>query len=412
MTKPKPFAAAQLVKVADLLPYEANARTHSAAQVEQIKASFRQFGFVGVLAYDAKGLAIGHGRQIALLEMWAAGEIVMGPGKREPLPEGLAPAIDITGLSDAERRALIIADNKLALNAGWDEEILARELAALGEIGFEMPVIGFDSRELAKLMKGSGSRTDPDDVPEPPAVPVTRKGDIWLLGRHRLICGSCTDADDVAAVHADLAPSLTLTDPPYGIGYAYKDHDDNDPEANAQLVAAAFALGPAGKVWTPGAMNLSRDVARFGRARTLCWHKGFAQAGNGLGGASTWEPVLVIDPPLKALPNDYLDFSTDRAELRGKMLREFHPCPKPVALFAHLIEAFLPADGVAYEPFSGSGTTILAGEQTGRAVVATEIDPAYVDVAVERWEAFTGEDARLEATGQTLAIVRAERITS
>ena len=152
MTEPLDRNLAQLVEVAALKPYEANARTHSDEQIEQIKEAFRKFGFVGPLAYDDKGLAAGHGRQRALLEMWEAGEIVMGPGKREPLPEGWAPGIDITGLSDEERRAFILADNKLALNAGWDEDVLRAELAALSALEFDMPTIGFDMKELERLI--------------------------------------------------------------------------------------------------------------------------------------------------------------------------------------------------------------------------------------------------------------------
>lgn len=144
----------QLVDLRSLEPYAANARTHSPEQIEQIKESFRRFGFVGVVAYDESGLAIGHGRQLAALEMWEAGEIVMGPGKREPLPAWHAPAVDISGLSDDERRALIIADNKLALNAGWDEATLRAEIEALAELDFDMPVLGFDEAELKRLIEG------------------------------------------------------------------------------------------------------------------------------------------------------------------------------------------------------------------------------------------------------------------
>lgn len=408
MSKPKP-AAADLIDLRPLKPYEHNARTHSPDQIEQIKASFRRFGWVGVVAYDAKGIAIGHGRRTAALEMWEAGETIMGPGKRDPLPKWHAPAVDITGLTDDERRALIIADNKLALNAGWDDEKLAAELRALSLVDFDMPVIGFDAGELAKLFSVGRAR-DPDETPEPPANPASRPGDIWLLGSHRIICGDATDAAVRDAVAGGDLLALLMTDPPYGIGYEYREHDDTDSEANADLVAKVFALAPAGKVWTPGKMNLARDIARFGDAKMAIWHKGYAAAGNGLGGASTLEPVLILDPPQKALKNDYLHFSTDREELDGRMLRQHHPCPKPVALYAHLIEAFAPVGTVIYEPFSGSGTTIMAGEMVGRPVRAVEITPAYVDVAVKRWEKFTSAAARLQATGQTFAEVVAERL--
>lgn len=171
-----------------------------------------------------------------------------------------------------------------------------------------------------------------------------------------------------------------------------------------------FALAPPAKVWSPGGNNLARDIVRFGKAKVLYWHKRFAAAGNGLGGASTVEPVLVVGPPKhRALANDYLDFKTDRVEVAGKSLRELHPCPKPAALYAHLAEAFCAKGGAIYEPFSGSGTTLIAAEMTGRRCFAIELSPAYVDVAVLRWEAFTDRTATLEATGQTFREVADER---
>ena len=175
------------------------------------------------------------------------------------------------------------------------------------------------------------------------------------------------------------------------------------------MTDAVFRLAPKAKVWTPGLMNLARDISRFGAAKTLCWHKGFAQAGNGLGGASTWEPVLVISAAHRALANDYLDFKTDRVTVDGRPLRDYHPCPKPVALFAHLAEAFCAAGGLIYEPFCGSGTTVLAAQMTGRRCAAMEISPGYIDVAVARWERQTGLKATLAETGETFEAVKARR---
>jgi hypothetical protein len=398
-----------LIDVRTKRPYENNPRSHPREQLEQLKAAYRRFGFVGVIAYQGETLRIGHGRSTAAMEMWEAGEDVWGPGKRAALPQWKLPAVDVSGLDDDELRALVIADNKLALNAEWDEEKLKAELAALQDIDFEMPAIGFDIAEIEKLFAGERSgRNDPDLIPPPPADPATRRGDTWLLADHRLRCGDSTDAEDVNSV-LDGKADLTLTDPPYGIGYDYASHDDHDAEANADLVQAVFDLAPVAKVWTPGLMNLWRDIARFGRAKCAFWHKGFAQAGNGMGGASTIEPVLVIDPPKKALANDYLHFGTDRVEVDGQNLRDLHPCPKPVELYAHLAEAFTNRGAAIYEPFGGSGTTLIACEQTGRRCRAMEIDPAYCDVIVLRWQEFTGHEARLEATGQTFAEVKAER---
>lgn len=408
-SKPADLAGSlpRLVEVEPLIPDERNSRTHSREQIEQIKASFRQFGFVGIIAYRGTGLKIGHARRQAALEMWGAGETVMGPGRREALPKGQLPAIDLAGLSDADVRALVIADNKLALNAGWDEGVLRSELEALLAIDFPMPVLGFDTSELAGLF-AAGKKRDPDHVPPPPAVPISRPGDVWALGPHRLVCGDATDPAVVALVTGGRKMALLLTDPPYGIGYEYREHDDTDAEANADLVAAVFALAPKAKVWTPGKMNLARDLTRFGEARMAIWHKGFAAAGNGMGGASTLEPVLILDPPKRNLANDYLHFGTDREEIGGQSLRDLHPCPKPVALYAHLLEAFCPAGGHVYEPFSGSGTTLIACETRGCICHAVEIDPAYVDVAVQRWEGFTGKEAT-GPDGRSFAMLGLER---
>jgi ParB-like chromosome segregation protein Spo0J len=398
-----------LVEIEPLTPYDKNARTHSREQLDQIKDSIRRFGFVGVLGYDSDGLAIGHGRRQAAMEMWADGEIVFGPGKRQALPEGHLPAVDITGLEDAERRALIIADNKLALNAGWDDDLLREEMLALSEANFDLPVIGFDAKELDKLFAGIRRGTaDPDIIPDKPREATTRSGDLWLLGSHRLLCGDSTDAACVDRV-LDGKCKLTLTDPPYGIGYEYGSHDDSDNQANADLVAKVFALAPSGKVWTPGLHNLARDISRFGESKQAFWHKGFAAAGNGMGGASTVEPILIIDPPRKGLKNDYIRIGTDRLEVEGQSLRDLHPCPKPVELYALLAEAFAPRGHAVYEPFGGSGTTLIACEQTERKCRAIEIDPAYVDVIVLRWQEFTGQEARLDGDGRSFAEIRADR---
>jgi len=393
-TVPKMASLPHLVAVEPLAPYARNSRTHSPEQIKQIEDSIRRFGFVGVLGYDADGLAIGHGRRLAALNMWARGEVVPGPGKREPIPEGFLPAIDITGLSEAERRALIIADNQLALNADWDREILSSEMAALSAMDFEMPLLGFDPKELDKLLGSGAGAGDPDDVPEP-AEPISIAGDLWTLGDHLLLCGDATEFDQVWKVLGEEGAVLTLTDPPYGIGYEYRDHDDTSNEQNADLVDRVFEHAPPAKVWTPGSNNLARDISRFGKARMVIWYKKFAAAGSGLGGASTIEPILVLDPPVKALANDLIEIGTDREKLGDQMLREFHPCPKPVALYERLLDAFTSRGMAVYEPFSGSGTTMMACERQGRRCRGIEIDPVYVDVAIRRWEQWTGREAML-----------------
>lgn len=374
-----------------LKPYDRNARVHPPEQITKIRASLRALGFYApvLLRDDEVTIGVGHGRV----------EAAMAEGHVE------GPTIVLTGLTDEEWRALVIADNRLAEGATWNESILKLELGELAARGFEIGLTGFTLEDF-----GRPAGKDPNQAPPPPAVAASRRGDIWRCGSHLIMCGDATSRDDVEALLQGVAPGLTLTDPPYGIGFGYGKHDDTDRQANAELVAKVFALAPGPKCWTPGLMNLARDIGRFGETKVLVWHKGFAAAGNGLGGASTWEPVLVVAPKRRKLANDYLDFKTDREELGGKMLREHHPCPKPVALFTHLAEAFAPPGGRVYEPFSGSGTTIIACELAKRRCSAMEIDPAYVDVALMRWEGFSGEEATLMASGASFKAVRLDRL--
>lgn len=205
--------------------------------------------------------------------------------------------------------------------------------------------------------------------------------------RHRLLVGDCTDPANVARLMDGAVADTTVSDPPYGIGYVYASHDDKDNAFNLRLVQAAFDLGPSARVWTNGKVNIARDLAWNPSAKILCWHKKFAAAGSGLGGASTWEPVFVVDVKGGTLPNDYLDYMTDREP----GLRDDHPCPKPIALYEHLI--FHLAGPVVYDPFLGSGTTLIAAERTGRICYGMGIEPKYADVILRRWEAETGQTA-------------------
>lgn len=381
--------------VASLVPYARNARTHSPDQVDQIAASIREFGWtIPVLVDEAGTLIAGHGRVMAAKKLGISD----------------VPVMVAEGWSEAQRKAYVLADNKLALNAGWDNELLCVELEGLKELDFDISLTGFSGDELVSILaEKTEGLTDPDEVPEPPAEPVTVLGDVWQLGNHRIICGDSTDPESAKKVGSDKTDML-LSDPPYGIGYSYEEHDDSDNEQNAQLVADAFALGPDAKVWTPGLPNLARDIARLGKARVLIWVKKFAAAGNGLGGASTWEPILVLGrTPERKLKNDVLEVMTERESVNGVSLRKLHSCPKPVALYAALAEALTKPGQKIYEPFSGSGTTLMACEKTARHCRAVEITPAYVDVAIIRWQAFTGKEATLEATGQTFSEVKSGR---
>lgn len=287
---------------------------------------------------------------------------------------------------DAERKILLTLD-PIASEFVPDREAMERLMES----------VSFSSEALNDIVKGLGDllpapaptsgKTDPDAVPPTPVDPITKPGDLWLLGEHRLLCGDATKAEDVERLMGGQKADVCLTDPPYGIGLDYESHDDSDNHANEQLVKRALALGPERRVWTCGMRNLRRDLLWNPNAKVLCWFKHFSRSGNGFGGASTWEPVLVVGSASNALKNDHLAFVTDRWE----GLHKEHPCPKPVALLVELVTAF--CDAVAYDPFSGSGTTLVACEQLGRRCFALEIEPKYCDVSVRRWEEFTGRKA-------------------
>lgn len=375
-----------------LTPYARNTRTHTPAQIDAIAASIKEWGWtMPVLADEDGTLIAGHARIQAAQKLGIA-EV---------------PVMLAKGWPEAKRRAYVIADNQLAIKgSGWDFELLASEIEGLGEDGFDLSLLGFNEDELANLLaEKTEGLTDPDDIPEVPTNPVSVLGDVWLMGKHRLACGDSTDADTVAEIGGSDCAML-LSDPPYGLGYEYAEHDDSDNDENARLVAEVFALAPAAKCWTPGLNNLARDISRFGKSRVIVWAKGFAAAGNGLGGASTWEPVLTVGrTPERKLRNDVLEVKTDRLTVDGRNLRELHSCPKPVALYQALVEALTKPGQRIFEPFSGSGTTIVACEKSGRECRAIELTPAYVDVAVKRWQEFTGLEAIHEKTGHTFAHV-------
>jgi DNA modification methylase len=371
------------LSVEKLIPYAKNSRTHSAEQVAQIAASIKEFGFNNpVLIDEDNGIIAGHGRVLAA----------------QKLGLQAVPCIRLAHLSDTQRKAYVIADNRLALNAGWDDSMLMLELQELKAEDFNLDLLGFEAEELNALLnpiKETEGLTDEDAVPEVPEEPKTKPGDIYQLGRHRLMCGDSTSIDAVEKLMDGQLADMVITDPPYGIGYEYADHKDDNNEANAQLVWDVFALHQCGKVWTPGLMNLARDIERFGKTRVAVWHKKFAAAGNGVGGASTWEPILIVEPQEKKLKNDVIVLKTDREEVGGKSLRDLHSCPKPVGLYEELINSFVKERGIVFEPFCGSGTTLIAAEKSARICYGMEMSPKYCDVIVKRWEEFTGQKANL-----------------
>lgn len=379
------------IKTADLVPYARNAKKHDEAQVAKLAGSIREFGFNNPVLIDAdNGIIAGHGRVMAAQKLGLAS----------------VPCLRLSHLSETQKRAYILADNRLAeLGGGWDAEMLKLELADLGDLDVDLDGIGFGADDLQDLeLSEEPEASEVDAEPQIDKAEELRAkwgvepGQLWELGDHRLLCGDSTKKEDVERVMGGENASALLSDPPYGIGYEYRDHNDASNEENARLVERAFANGPACKIWTPGLPNLARDIARFGKSKVVVWFKKFAAAGNGIGGASVWEPVLVVGkPPAQNLKSDVIECMTDRVEVAATNLRELHSCPKPVSLYAELLASLTSAGQCIYEPFSGSGTTIIACEQLGRKCRAIEISPAYVAVALQRWADATGKTPKLVA---------------
>lgn len=400
-------------KTADLIPFARNSRTHSDEQVAQIAASIREFGWTNPILIDGEnGIIAGHGRLLAARKLGMA-EV---------------PAIVLDHLTDAQRRALVIADNKLALNAGWDFEMLASEIEGLGEEGFDLSLLGFDDSELnALLAEKTEGLTDPDDVPEPPADPVSVLGDVWVLGKHRLMCGDSTSVDDMEKLTAGQMVDMWLTDPPYNVAYEGSTKDkltiQNDNMADdefRQFLRDAYVT--ASTVMKPGAVfyiwhadsegynfrGAARDAGWTVR-QCLIWKKSSQVMGRQ---DYHWrhEPCLYgwKDGAGHLWASDrkqttILEF--DKPSRNGE-----HPTMKPVVLFEYQMLNNTKGGDIVLDSFGGSGTTLIAAEKNGRIARLMELDPKYCDVIIKRWQEFTGQAATHAETGQTFNEMAGERI--
>lgn len=404
-----------------LVPYARNSRTHSDEQIAQIAASMKEWGWTNPVLVDEYGMIIaGHGRVLAARKLGFA-EV---------------PVMVADGWSEAQKRAYVLADNQLALNAGWDMDVLKNELAGLKEWEFDLSLLGFADLDALLAEKTEGL-TDPDSVPEAPEIPVTMAGDVWLLGKHRIICGDSTDADAVAKVLNGVEPHLMVTDPPYGVEYDANWRNER-ARTSAGMGNRALGAGAVGKVenddradWREAWELFPGDVAYvwcaslhihevaesllsvgFELRSNIIWAKQQFAIGRGdyhwqhepcwyavrkgktghYGGGRKQSTLWQIDKPKKSETG--------------------HSTQKPVECMKRPIENNSSPGQAVYEPFSGSGTTIIAGEMTGRSVHAIELSPAYVDVAVKRWQEFTGKAATLEGDGRTFGELANERAPS
>ncbi|MBI2717227.1 MAG: site-specific DNA-methyltransferase [Rhizobiales bacterium] len=411
-----------------LRPYAQNAKTHDADQVAKIAASMAEFGWtVPVLVSGDGELIAGHGRILAATQL----------GLTE------APVIVLDHLSEAQRRAYRIADNKLTELGGWDEALLSRELQDLLSDDYDLSLIGFEDGELDRLLNlpldgegGGDNGATPVVIPEPPRNPVSRPGELWILGDHRLLCGDSTSAEDVRRLMNSERAALFATDPPYLVDYDGSNHPTrnkdwspsygvtwDDSSQGAELYDGFIAAAKAEAI-TENAAWYCWHASRRQAMLEACWEKAGAFVHQQIiwvkdrgvltrseylwkhepcffGWIKGKRPPRVADERLSstwAIPSLYGD---DRPD---------HPTPKPLDCFVIPMRQHVARGGLCYEPFSGSGTQIVAGEQTGRRVFAMEISPAYVDVAIERWQVETGREAILEGTGKAFAHMKSERL--
>ncbi|MGH6897975.1 MAG: site-specific DNA-methyltransferase [Geminicoccaceae bacterium] len=407
----------ELWPVDRMRPYERNPRTHSEAQVDQIAASMVEFGWTNPILVDENaGILAGHGRLLAARKL------------------GLAevPVIRFEHLSEAQKRAYLIADNQLALQAGWDDALLAEELAWLRDERFDLDLVGFDASELERLLAladgEAASDEAEDEVPQPPEDPVSKPGDLWVLSNHRLLCGDATVLTDVERVLGGQLADMTWTDPPYNVDYANSPKDKlrgkHRPILNDSLGSGfeAFLHDACVNILsvTKGACYICMSSSEL---HTL--QKAFAAAGGKWSTFVIWakhtftlgradyqrqyEPILY---GWKDGSDHYWCGARDQGDVwffDKPVKNDLHPTMKPVALVERAIRNSSKSRDIVLDPFGGSGSTLIACEKAGRQARLIELDPKYVDTIILRWQGFTGGAATLEADGRSYEEIAAGR---
>jgi DNA modification methylase len=397
-----------------LIPFARNPRTHSDAQVAQIAASIEAFGFNNPILVDTKaGIIAGHGRLLAARKL----------GLSE------VPVIVLDHLTEAQKRAYIIADNQLALHAGWDEDLLREELAALQAEDFDLDLIGFEDEEVARLLAAQDATqglTDEDAAPELPQTPISARGDLWMLGNHKLLVGDATDPSNVAKLIAGDAADLIFTDPPYNVDYEGYTEDHLKIEGD-RMTHAQF------KEFLEAAFRSCRSVVKPGASLYVChsssWQREFQNAIEAAGfevrcqiiwakNTFAWgfgrykfrhEPISYAHVAGEKDPW-YGDKSQSTLwEEKKPAANRLHPTMKPVELIERALLNGSKAGDIVADLFGGSGSTLIACERRNRSARLMELDPKYADCIVCRWQDYTGKQATLEGDGQTFAQLKAER---
>jgi DNA modification methylase len=411
-----------------LVPYARNARTHTDEQVAQIAASIKEWGFTtAVLVDEDGGIIAGHGRTLAA----------------QRLKMTAVPVMVAAGWSDAKKRAYVIADNKLALNAGWDNEMLALELSELKGLDFDLDLTGFSADEIAALMPEQiePGLTDEDAVPEVPVNPVTVLGDVWILGKHRVMCGDSTSIDAVEKLMDGQKANMSFTSPPYNAGKSqtlsnnihlgdnkYGTYQDNKTQSEYLDLLIGFT-----DAWIDSCEFMAVNLQQLAGNKTsfvdymatykenlidVCiWDKGHAapaMAKNVL--SSRFEYILLITKkknPSRAIPGANFRGTVSNVyngpPNRNNEFSKVHAAAFPVGFPVWAIESFTSINSIVADPFGGTGTTLIACEKTGRLNRSMELDPKYVDVIVKRWQEFTGKIAVHADTNIPFAEVTHER---
>lgn len=382
----------ETLDINSLIPYARNARTHSEAQIAQIAGSIKEFGFTNPILIDKdNGIIAGHGR--------------MAAARKLNLTE--VPCIRLEHLSETQRKAYILADNRIAMNSGWEADLLSVEMAELKDLGINLESLGFDSDEIDALLnkiEPTAGLTDEDEAPEVQEQAVTKPGDIWVMGNHRLMCGDSTSIDAVDKLMAGQKADMVFTDPPYNIDYQGV-KDKRDKIANDKMSDEDF-------------LDFLRQSLMPCEVMYVCCSWQYAHLFK--------QAMQDLDRPAKAMivwdkvnPAQHLDLYFKQHEIifyhgpfggnktvRGdvwqlkRQKNTVHPTMKPIELIELALQDH-PSKKIVYDSFGGSGTTLIAAEKNGRISRLMELDPKYCDVIVKRWQQFTGKKAILEQTGQT-----------
>ena len=401
-----------------LIPYARNARTHSDEQVAQVAASIAEFGFVNPILVGPDGVLIaGHARLLA--------------ARKLRLIE--VPVLVLGHLNETQRRALVIADNRLAMNAGWDEEMLRVELESLQEGGFDLDIVGFSDDEIEDLLRApeeaTEGQTDEDAVPEAPETAVTAPGDVWVLGQHRLLCGDSTQMEAVEKVLAGGLADMVFTDPPYNVNYGATMKDklrgkkrkianDNlgqDFEQFLRDSCVNILAVTKGAIYVCMSSSEIHTLQRVFRdagghwSTFVIWAKNTFTMGRS-DYQRQYEPILY---GWKEGTDHFWCGARDQGDVwfvKKPVVNDLHPTMKPVELVERAIRNSSKGRDTVLDPFGGSGTTLIACEKAGRQARLVELEPKYCDVIVRRWQEFSGKPAVLEGDERPFKELAAERL--